>query len=75
MKCRYGDKTFTGRDARAVCEAMWRDQRFALHATLEDWMATGARVAEAVTGRAVCTDTPEAFLHDLESAGLVEVRP
>lgn len=75
MKCIYGDKTFTGRDARAVCEAMWHDQRFALHATLADWMATGARVTEAVTGRAVRTDTPEAFLHDLASAGLAEVRP
>lgn len=75
MKCTYGDKTFTGHDARAVCEAIWHSQRFALHATLEDWMATGARVVEAVTGRAVRTDTPEAFLHDLESAGLAEVRP
>lgn len=74
MRCKYGDKTFTGRDARTVCEAMWHDQRFALHATLADWMATGARVAEAVTGRKVRTDTPEAFLHDLESAGLAEVR-
>lgn len=75
MKCTYGDKTFTGRDARAVCEAMWHGQRFALHATLADWMATGARIAEAVTGRTVRTDTPEAFLHDLESAGLAQVRP
>ena len=75
MKCIYGDKTFAGRDARAVCEAMRHDQRFALHATLADWMTTGARVTEAVTGRAVRTDTPAAFLHDLESAGLVEVRP
>lgn len=75
MKCTYGDKTFTGRDARAVCEAIWHSQRFALHATLEDWMATGARIVGAVTGRTVRTDTPEAFLHDLESAGLAQVRP
>lgn len=75
MKCTYGNRTYRGRDAREVCEAMWHDQRFALHTSLASWMETGARVAEAVTGRAVRTDTPEAFLHDLESAGLAEVRP
>ena len=72
---------FEASNARAVCEHLWKTQKFAIHETLESWMRAQAHacdLAVSITrgGRMLPItryDTPEHLVDDMLRLNILRV--
>lgn len=67
----YDDRVFSAKDAAGIVTKM--RQRSLITADSDDeWMEGAAKRASLITGVEVSSSSPEAFLADLEKAGLIK---
>lgn len=72
---------FEAADARAVCEHLWKTQKFSVHDTLESWMQAQARACDLVVSRVLNGrlypitryDTPEHLVDDMLRFNILRV--
>jgi hypothetical protein len=59
-------------DARGICEAIWRRQRFNIHGSVDEWMSANAKVAQNFTGQPCRSTSFEEHVQDLFKLGLLQ---
>lgn len=60
------------KNAKAICEAIWKRQRFGIHRTVEEWMKANAMIATAYTGMPCSARSFATHVRDLLKLGLLQ---
>ena len=58
--------------AKELCVRLWKSQKFAIHHSVEDWMAANAKVVKNMTGKACSAADFESHVHDLIELGIIK---